>query len=258
MSIWMRSAALVLAAALFACATQSTESVSRADMRRRLADMKLAQGEVEMAIREYRGSIEIYDRDPEAYFGLAEAYRRKGLLPESEKALLEALRIDPKHQEARLNLGVLHLLQERWQDAIKQNRILIDDPTFLRPSRALVNLGWAYFKLGNIEEAKRSFEQALAEDRASFHAHLNLGIVLFEGGEMLESIRHYRAAIASLERRPFEAAGSAEAEARFRMAQAHVKLGQLDQAVTQLRAAAESDGRGEWGQRSREYLQILQ
>ncbi len=49
-----------------------------------------------------------------------------------------------------------------------------------------------------------------------------------------------------------------EIEARFRLAQAHIKLGQLSRAIQHLRVAADRGGKGEWGRKSKEYLQLLE
>ncbi len=255
----IRTACLLAAAGLVACATSvDPKRVGRADLQRRLADVKLSKGENELAIREYKRSLELYEQDPEAHFGLAEAYRRKGLYAEAAEQLEKALDLDPLHQEARLNLGVVYLQMERWDDAIEQNRILIDDPTFPRPSRALVNQGWAHYKSGDLERAKLVFAEALAGDRNSYQGALNLGIVLYELGDVVESLRYYNRVIQIVESRGMGDAHPAEAEARFRMAQAHVKLQQLDKAIEDLQLASKLGGTGAWGVKSREYLQVLQ
>lgn len=249
---------LACALLLAACATVDPQVVARADMQRRLGDIKLSKGQYEVAIREYRRSLETWPDDAETWFGLAEAYRRKGLLADAEAALREALRLDPTHQDARLNLGAVLLQQERWIEAVTVTQELLDDPTFIRPSRALVNLGWGHYKAGNLEQARQAFADALAEDPASLHANLDLGILLYDQGEVVEAIRYFMRAVELAQNRPAGSGAGVEAEARFRMAQAHVKLGQLQRAIENLRVAAERRGGGEWAEKSREYLQVLQ
>ncbi len=254
----IRIAWVLAAAGLLACAASvNPQRVGRADLQRRLADVKLSKGQYEVAIREYKRSLALYEDDPEARFGLAEAYRRKGLYAEAAEQLEEALDLDPLHQEARLNLGVVYLQMERWDDAIEQNRILIDDPTFPRPSRALVNLGWAHYKTGDLERAKLVFAEA-CDDRNSYQAALNLGIVLYELGDVVESLRYFDRVIQIVERRGKQDGHPAAAEVRFRMAQAHVKLQQVEKAIVDLQLASKLGGEGAWGVKSREYLQVLQ
>ncbi len=262
MKLWFRcgvvAAAACLAVSLAGCAaTIDPRTVMRADMQRRLGDMKFAKGQYEVAIREYQRSLELYPDDPETHFGLGEGYRRKGLYRDAEAQWREALRLDPFHHEARLNLGAVLLQQERWAESIATNQVLVEDPTFIRPSRAFVNIGWAHYQAGDLSAAKAAFVEALNGAGSNLQAHLNLGIVLYDQGEVVEAIRHFQAAVELSEARPVASSRGVKAEARFRMAQAHVKLGQLDRAIEILRDLAKRGG-GEWGRRSKEYLQVLE
>jgi Tfp pilus assembly protein PilF len=254
--LWLASAlALVLASA---CSTVGPREVALGDAHRDFADVKLAKGEPEVAIKEYQAAIAINPNDLEAHYGLAEAFRAKNLLPETERELLEALRLQPSHHEARLSLGVTYLQMERWNDAAAEFQKLAEDPTFVRPSRALVNMGWAHYKSGDLEGAKASFERALSSDASNHVAHLDLGIVYYDKGELVEAIRHFEEAVNLVAERPVKVFGPAEAEARYRMAQAYLRLGQRDRAVETLRVAVERGGESEWGRKSTDYLKVLQ
>src|SRR5262245_29939424 len=100
----------------------------------------------------------------------------------AEQHLLRAIAIDPEHQDSRLNLSAVYLQQERWQDAIDVTTLLLADVTFLNPSRALVNRGWARYKAGDAKGAEADLREALT-DGASYQARLNLAIVLLDEGE---------------------------------------------------------------------------
>ncbi len=248
---------LVLAC-LAACHTVSDQDIKRADLHRRLAESRLQRGQLELAIREYRASIGLNRKDPETQFGLGEAYRRKGMLDDSRKHFERALRYAPDHQDARLNLSVVYIQQERWRDAIRESTTLIDDPTFLRPSRALVNRGWAHYNSGNLTGAESDLREALLSDGANPQAHLNMGVVLFEMGKVEGSVTHLERVLELLARRPDSFYGPVEAQARYRLAKALIQQGQRTRAIEQLRVAAERGGQGEWGQKSRLYLGTLQ
>jgi len=241
------------------CASNPTESeLLLSDQHRDLASTKLAMNEPEAAIVEYRKALAIDPKDPDTHTGLAEAYRRKGMLADTESELREALRLDPTHHEARLALGVTHLQQERWADAAAEFQKLADDPTFVRPARALVNLGWAHYKSGDLDQASSDFERALKIDRTNHTAHLDLGIVLYDQGKLVEAIQQFDECVKIISDRPALVYGAAEAEARFRMAQAYVRLDQRPRAVESLRAAVERGGQSEWAQKSSDYLKVLQ
>ena len=240
------------------CATVSEEDEQRSRSRIRMAESHLRTGALELAIRQYRAAVELTPRNPEIYFGLGEAYRLKGRFEDAEQTFKTALKLDPEHQDVRLNLSALYLQEERWEEAIAECSALIDDPTFFRPARALVNRAWAYYKSGELDQAQDDLREALATDPGNFQVQLNLGIILLEKGETLAAMSHLNKAVAVLERRPDSLSGSAEAQVRFQIAQGHVKLGQRNKAVQQLRLAAERGGVGEWAQRSREYLALLE
>jgi Tfp pilus assembly protein PilF len=254
-SLLVTFAALAVASA---CATPTERELLLAEQHRDLAATKLVQGEKEAAIGEYRKSLEINPRDPETHIGLSEAYRRKGLLTDTERELQEALRIDPAHHEARLALGVTYLQQERWADAAAEFQRLVDEPSFVRPARALVNLGWAHYKSGDLDQAKADFERALKTDRANYTAHLDLGIVLYDKGDLVEAVSHFEECVNIVAERPAPVFGSAEAEARFRMARAYVRLTQRDRALDALRVAVQRGGESEWARKSSDYLKVLQ
>ncbi len=258
---WFTITMIAVCAGQLACASVGgvdEAAQGRSESRRRLAHMKLERGQVELAIREYQTAIGEWEADPENHFGIAEAYRQKGELALAEQHLLRTLVLDANHQEARLNLAVVYLQLERWADSIRESNVLIDDPTFLRPVRALVNRGWAHYKSGDFAAAERDLLQAVREEGSNHQAHLDLGIVLYEKGDVVESIRHLEKVVELVERHPHAKLGPLEAQARFHLAKAHVKLGHREKAIQELRAAVERGGDGEWGQKSKEYLSVLQ
>ena len=124
--------------------------------------------------------------------------------------------------------------------------------------RALVSIGWAYYKSDDLEEAESRFRQAVAANRSSYPAHLNLGIVLYDRNESVEAIREFEKVLELLNGRPPQLFAPAEAETRFRMAMAHIRLGQRGRALEQLRTAAKEGNETEWGQKSEEYLAVLE
>ena len=250
--------ALLAGLAAIACATATPKDVSRADSHRDLAGVKLAKGETERAIKEYQTAIRFNPDDAESHFQIAAAYSRKGMLQDTERELREALRLDPEHLEARLALGVAFLQMERWSDAAAEFERLAADPTFVRPTRALVNLGWAHYKAGDLERAKADFERAIVLDRSNYVAHLDLGIVYYDQGELVEAVQRFEECVRILAERPVKVFGPVEAEARYRVAQAYVRLGKRDRAVDSLRVAVDRGGESEWVRKSNDYLKVLE
>jgi Tfp pilus assembly protein PilF len=208
----------------------------------------LSQGRSAMALKEFMSSLELNPDDPWTHYSIAEAYRRKGRTAEAEQHLLRALELKPDLQAARLNLSALYVQMQRFDDAIAQCQMLLADPTFPAPWRALTNLGWAQSQLGRPTEARQSFEAAL-EYRDYWPAALNLGILDAQEGQSLQALERFEQVLA------LEPGEAAAAEANYRIAELLIAIGDRDRAIEHLTAA--SQVRNAWGKRSNEALKLL-
>jgi tetratricopeptide (TPR) repeat protein len=193
--------------------------------------------------------------DPESErteLALAEAYRQQGRSRESEAHLLRALQIDPSFHQAAFNLAALYIQTERYEEAIPYLQRLLGDPTFAGPWRALSNLGWAEYRLGRFEEARRHLTLAVDHRPDHWPARLNLGILEAEQGRRDEAIAQFQQVLKD------DPGPLAEAEVRFRLAEQLISAGDRQGAVRQLTTASNLEPSGPWSKRSAEYLQTLQ
>ena len=101
------------------------------------------------------------------------------------------------------------------------------------------------------------YGEALKQGGASLYAHMNLGILYYSRGETVDAVNEFERVVELLRDRSPEMFGASEAEARFRLAQAHVKLGHHAEAIEQLEVAEKRGGEGQWGRKSGEYLAVL-
>jgi len=211
----------------------------------------MRQGKMALGIRELRTALQISPEDPWIHWALAEAYRRKDRLDDAESHLLTALEIRPDFQQARLNLSALYVQMGRYQEAIELTDQLLDDPTFPVPWKALTNRGWAQYELGQSQEARESFEEALEYNEKHWRSFLALGILDEEAGDRIEALERFEQVIA-LEPGPL-----AEAEANYRIGEIYVSLGNRERAVQYLTEATAKEPNGQWGKRSEDYLRRL-
>jgi len=252
----LRLAVLALCAQLGGCVTVTDEveplASDQAKNHRNLGIDHVIKGRFAYGIRELRHSLELAPDDPMTHLWLGEAYRFRGRPADALAHTQRAMELDDSNHEARLNLVVLLIRAERYEEAIGHATILADDPTFSTPWRALTNRGWAELKLGRLSDARRSFLTALDFHPRYWPAQLNLGILAQAEGQYGESLRHLAKV---LEREPND---SAQAEANYRMAEAYISLGLRDRALQHLAVAIERSPEGHWGKQSREYLRRLQ
>ena len=218
-----------------------------------LAVDHLARGRTAQALREFLAAVDYRPDDPWIHLGLGECYRRKSLYDESEQHLLKAIELKPHFQTAQLNLSALYAHMGRYEESGEWAQKLVDDPTYPAPWRAYNNLGWAYFRSGKVDEARKALNSALEYDATFWPAHLNLGILESEAGSKLDAIQHFEEVV---EHKP---GPFAEAEARYRMGELYVSLGNRGRALEEFTTVAESPvGSSSWGKKSQDYLKILQ
>jgi Tfp pilus assembly protein PilF len=213
---------------------------------------QLARGQTAQALREFLAAVEYQPDDPWIHLGLGECYRRKGLYDEAEHHLVRATELKPHFQTAQLNLSALYVHMKRYEESVVWSQKLVDDPTYPAPWRAFNNLGWAYLRSGKPEEARAALLSALEYDEGFWPAQLNLGILESETGSKLEAIQYFEKV---LEGKP---GPFAEAEARYRMGEVYVSLGNRGRAVEQFATAAGDPAGGQWGKKSQDYLKLLQ
>lgn len=246
----------LLALGLSGCASSPTaeelaENSRRARSHYQLASDHLKNGRSAMAIRELLAAEQLDPEDAWIQVALAEAYRLRGFNEECEQHLRNALELKPDMQIARLNLSALYVQIGRYEDAIEQTQILLDDPTFPVPWKALVNQGWAYYKLGDREQARAKLNLALEFDEHFWPAWLDLAIMDAEDGNKLEALDGFEKVIA------VQPGPLAEAEAHYRMAEVYIALGNRNKAMHHLSTASQTKPSGEWGKRSEDYLRRL-
>jgi len=216
----------------------------------------LRRGRTEAGLRELLHAAEMRPDDPWTHLALGEAYRRKGRTEESIQHLQRVLGLEPDpvstlNQTARLNLSGIHIQRGEYAQAADLARNLVEEPTFEAPWRGLTNLGWAQYRLGEVDAAKRHLEQAIQYNPRYWPALLNLGILEDDRGRRLEALRLFKEVLA-LEPDPF-----VEAEAHYRAAEIFIALGEQEKALPHLVASAEVEPKGTWSRRSEEYLELL-
>ncbi len=118
----------------------------------------------------------------------------EGKTAEAIEAFQAALRLDPNHVEARVNLGVMYVRLGRPDEAVAEYRAALA----LDPGHAEAN-----YNLGNALAGRREFEEAIAAYQRAVErkpeyveARINLGNLLRGVGRLDESIAQHRQALA--------------------------------------------------------------
>jgi type IV pilus assembly protein PilF len=151
----------------------------------------LQQGDTENAIRHLKSA---HDRDPNSAVvqnGLALAFQMSGEKELAEQHYKAAIRADDDLTPAHNNYGVFLYSQQRYPEACKQMRKVIEDTLYDGRADAFNNLGQCELRLGNLDAAEEAFSRAYALNRNQVPALLELAAVNLEQGDYTEARNYY-------------------------------------------------------------------
>ncbi|MBW2457307.1 MAG: tetratricopeptide repeat protein, partial [Deltaproteobacteria bacterium] len=102
---------------------------------------------------------------------------------EAERFLRLALEGDPGMRDAKNALGVVLVHDDRPKEAVEVLEPLAQDMLYRSPEKAWGNLGWAYLKAGQHDEAIPALKRAIAAQPLFCVGHYRLGLAYEKKGE---------------------------------------------------------------------------
>ena len=106
-----------------------------------------------------------------------------------------AIALRPDFHFARNNLGTCYLALERWDDAIAVFTDLTSNPYYTTPGNAQNNLGWAYYRKGDLAKALQHFTVARQLNAELCPAYNNLGLVHLDESRLDKAEREFSEAV---------------------------------------------------------------
>jgi predicted TPR repeat methyltransferase len=134
----------------------------RADWYANLAVNLEARGMLDEAIAASRRAIEVDPGHTNALSNLGALLRAKGRVAEAEEAYRAAIRLDADHIAAYMNLGILLASQRRTQEAVWCYCKVTTLNAHYPPARRMLAL--AHIMVGEVDKARRLYEESLAQD----------------------------------------------------------------------------------------------
>jgi Tfp pilus assembly protein PilF len=101
----------------------------------------------------------------------------------------------PGFLDARANLGAVLIEMQDWTGAIAELTPLARDPLYSTPYLVENNLGYAYFKLGKLQEAETHLKRAVFLNDNLCLGFNNLGMLHLEQGRAEDALDAFDAAI---------------------------------------------------------------
>jgi len=138
-----------------------------------LAAVFYTQKKLDEAENALRPALQRMAQNVSAHAVLASLLSHLGQEAEAESALKKGLQVDPNNAMALNNLG--YMLVERGE-RLEEALVMIQRAVKAQPKNPafLDSLGWAYFKLGKLDEAERYLSDAIqiAPSSTTIHEHL--------------------------------------------------------------------------------------
>ncbi len=208
----------------------------------------LGENNVTGALVELTEAEKLTPDDPKVLNSLGLAYFKKNKHELAEQKFLKAVSIKPGFSEARSNLGLDYMAMGRWDDAIQQLKMVVDDIFYPDQEIAMINLGRAYYGKGDYSSALSIFRSAVASNPGNAIARLDLGRVYFVSEKTALAIAEYKKAVAL---------NKDYAKAYYYLGLAYMKIKDNESARSAFREVIRIAPDFEIGQLSRDYLEIL-
>lgn len=205
--------------------------------------------------RQYSQAIEStqealkYDANsPQAYNHLALIYMETKRYQKSEEAFKKALDMLPDYPEVFNNLGVLYNRLERYKEAIPLFEKALGNDLYSTPENPYTNLGYAYYKLGNLSRAKAYHQKSLDAAPQFCLASKNMGDVYAKEKNYPKAADYFEKATTNCPL--FQ-------EANYKLGLVMMKMGRKGVARVQLEKLVERHKNGPYVERSNEVLKYL-
>lgn len=119
-----------------------------------------------------------------AFFNEGVAHANAGQYDQALASFEKAVAADPNLIEAHEWVGHILILQGKYEDAVKRYQLIVAR----RPStETKVNLGLAYLRIGQIDQAIKTLENAVAVDSGNAAGWNNLSLAYLRAGRVAEA-----------------------------------------------------------------------
>lgn len=174
---------------------EAEAAIEQSDFHYQLAVGHYQAREVPQAIGELEISLALDPNNARALFMMAFIFQGRRDYDRAIGYYEQALVARPNWHEAMNNLGTTYLQTSRWEEAVEVYEELTSFPTYSTPGHAHNNLGWAYYQLGRTRQALEQFTLALMFQPEHCLAWNNQGIVHQDLGNIQESRRSFEQAV---------------------------------------------------------------
>jgi len=118
-------------------------------------------------------------RDKRLYFLSGILAWEAGNYEQAKTAFKQAIDLDPEYSDAYNNLGILYMRDKEYTEAESAFHKALENPLYLTPEKALVNLGKLMEAEKNDKAAEQYYRHAIKLKPGFFQAYYNLGMLFY-------------------------------------------------------------------------------
>ena len=208
----------------------------------------LATGNYRAALSNLLKARELRDDDPQLFNALGLAYLGLGAFKDAEKAFKKAIELKPDYSEAHNNLGVVYSNEGLYHLAIQEFHKALKNLLYSTPEQALINLGWAHYKLGEYIKAETYTKQALVRNPRMCVGRKNLGLIYWAQGRLMDAETQLKKAIHYCPN---------YAEAHFNLGLLYLKINRKKEAYKQFKKVVQIVPDSPLAEEAEKYLKLL-
>jgi type IV pilus biogenesis/stability protein PilW len=182
---------LLFSLLIYGCPASSQRDIKNSRIAYDLGCDYLSKNQGRAAFEQYVKAVEL---DPEfadghnalglAYFGMKE-------YDKAIKHIKTAIKLNPNVPDYYNNLGRVYTEMGRYNEAIENFKKAISFLVYATPHFAHANLGWAYYKNGQIDEAFKELNVAIEMSPNFCLAYRMLGIIYMEMSQPIDALRNF-------------------------------------------------------------------
>jgi tetratricopeptide (TPR) repeat protein len=163
---------------IFALDRRTSTALSRYIM----AGVYEKQGDIDLAVQEYKKALKADDKNAVIHLGLAAAYIKKKEINLAIEEINRSIALEPEAVEPHAILALLYFSQEKLSEAGKEYERALQNAAKLEPKNVSIikSLGILYLQQKDFKSAEETFRAIIGLSPSDFEAHFYLANILDE------------------------------------------------------------------------------
>lgn len=177
------------------CASNISEAnLANARIHYDIGVSNLERGDFRGALSELLIAVDLNPEMPQTHNALGLVYHALEKSKEALEHYERALELKPDFSQAHNNFGILLIDLGRYDEAIEHFKKALNDILYNTPSLAEGNMGWAYYKNGEVDKGRIHLRNAIAQSPKFCRGYLwlaQIGIDIGDSADVIVNARRF-------------------------------------------------------------------